>query len=465
MLFNSYAFIILFLPLALLCFHLIKSASLRKLSVIIFSLAFYSLWEIRDLNLLIISILFNYALGIILHNLLAQHSKLTLLTLIFAVTCNLLNLIIFKYSEFFFGIPLYKDAISSVAIPLAISFYTFEQICYLVDIYKGNKAEKNFLTYAFFITFFPRLIAGPIYYFREYKTLIEDACTIKKPDWLNISKGLTLFIFGLFKKVVIADRLALIAITIFDKSDWLILSFIDFWLGSLAYCLQIYFDFSGYSEMALGIGLMYGIKLPINFNSPYKSTSIIDFWSRWHMSLSRFIKDYLYIPLGGNRKGEVRQYCNIFLTMLIAGLWHGAGHGFVLWGGIYGLLISANHIIRRYQISFPRLLKMLVTFIIINFMWVIFRAESIEQSTYFITNMITWRENPFISTLSNFHISFILCLLASCFVLPNAVELTMNKDDFINKKISVIKAIFMSILFIIALLELSKISIFLYFNF
>lgn len=307
------------------------------------SLAFYSYWDITNLPILLSSISVNFIVG----EKIKRNKQKKWLCI--GVCFNLALLAYFKYTNFLIenlcmisGMELsYLD----IVLPLGISFFSFTQTAYLVDSYRGETDDYTISDYLLFVTIFPHLIAGPILY---HKDMIPQFLDRKRYmfDYENFSKGLVWFTIGLFKKVIIADRLSLIADLVFAHTDSL--SFLDAWGGSLAYTLQLYFDFSAYSEMAIGIALMFNYNLPINFNAPYKALSIIDFWKKWHITLSTFLKNYLYIPLGGNRNGH--QLRNVFLTMLLGGLWHGAGWTFILWGGLHGLYICINHLWEKTKI-------------------------------------------------------------------------------------------------------------------
>ncbi|MGR9037820.1 MAG: MBOAT family O-acyltransferase, partial [Gammaproteobacteria bacterium] len=353
MLFNSYGFIFLFLPVVLTVFFMIGKKEHHSIAIawlVGASLFFYAWWNPAYLGLMLGSILFNYAIGISLSSDEFKSSRKGIL--IIGITANLALLVYYKYANFFvdnlnalFGRFLYLD---TVILPLAISFFTFQQIAYLVDTYKGETKELNFLHYCLFVTFFPQLIAGPIVHHREMLPQFERDSLYS----INVKRhavGYTIFAFGLFKKLVLADGIAAYAIPAFQAADAGIqLTLFEAWTGALAYTFQLYFDFSGYSDMAIGLAMMFGIRLPLNFNSPYKATNIIEFWRRWHMTLSRFMRDYIYIPLGGNKKGLVGRHLNLMITMLLGGLWHGAGWNFMFWGGLHGFYLIANHFWRSF---------------------------------------------------------------------------------------------------------------------
>ena len=394
MLFNTYIFIFLFLPVVLIGFHLIGTLGRHRVAIvwlIAASLFFYGWWNPAYLGLILGSMLFNYMLGTII---ITQANKKILL--IIGITANLALLGYFKYSNFFVESlnALIKSnfTLETIILPLAISFFTFQQIIYLVDTSRGDTEKYNFLHYALFVSFFPQLIAGPIVHHKEMFPQFMRR-TLFRLKAKHLAVGMTIFAIGLFKKVVLADSIAVYAAPIFNAADAGIpLKFFDAWAGALAYSFQLYFDFSGYSDMAIGLARMFGVHLPINFNSPYKSTSIIDFWRRWHITLSRFLRDYLYIPLGGSRKGKPRRICNVMITMLLGGLWHGAGWTFVIWGGLHGLFLVINHEWRR--LSSPTedgpsksIFGWAVTMLSIVVAWVPFRAESLAGATNMLRSM------------------------------------------------------------------------------
>lgn len=349
MLFNSPLFLFVFLPVTLCLFYFqawrgnYKSA---LASLVLCSLVFYAAWKPPYLLLLLFSIAVNFKIGsAIIHQ--EPHSRKAKSWLYAGVVFNLALIGYFKYANFFVSIAddLSGQALhlEQIILPLGISFFTFQQITWLVDTYKGNSKQYELLEYTQFVTFFPQLIAGPIVHHHEMMPQFSAQTMLSKISD-NFSIGLTLFIFGLFKKVVLADSIALHANPVFEAAELGVqLSVYEAWMGAIAYSLQLYFDFSGYSDMAIGLARMFGITLPINFFSPYKARSIIDFWRRWHMTLSRFLRDYLYIPLGGSRRGPARRYVNVALTMLLGGLWHGAGWTFIIWGALHGAFLAINH--------------------------------------------------------------------------------------------------------------------------
>ncbi len=407
MLFNSPEFIFFFLPITLLgfiCIRRFEPVSRYQPSIfwlVAASLFFYGWWNPANLILIIVSILFNYGWGYLLgHDQFSQKLRKSLLIL--GIGFNLALIGYYKYAHFL-GENLNslfnrQWQLPAIILPLAISFFTFQQIAYLVDAYRGETKEYNFLNYCLFVTFFPQLIAGPIVHHKDVLPQFEAKSSTRISQH-TIAIGLTIFVIGLFKKIVFADRIAAFATPVFAAAaQGVPLTFSEAWAGALAYTLQLYFDFSGYSDMAIGAAYLFGISLPLNFDSPYKAHSIIDFWRRWHITLSNFLRDYLYIPLGGNRKGKLRQYSNLIITMLLGGLWHGAGWTFVFWGGLHGFYLVVNHLWRRLRQGLGQDLKQdhwllrgigcFVTFIAVVVSWVFFRADSFASAQAILGSMV-----------------------------------------------------------------------------
>ncbi|WP_249780620.1 MBOAT family O-acyltransferase [Bradyrhizobium sp. dw_78] len=350
MLFNSTDFLFIFFPIIFLVFFILGGIGLHRLAsawLFVASLAFYG-WDDPYflIPLILASITFNYFVGRAIG---ATHKGSTLA---FGIVVDLGLLAYFKYANFiaenlaFLGAPPLH-----IALPIGISFFTFTQIAFLVDCYRDQTNEYNPLHYGLFVSFFPHLIAGPILHHKEMMPQFARPETYILNS-ASLLTGLCWFAVGLFKKVVLADGIEPHASAVFSAIDHgQILNFVEAWLGALAYALQLYFDFSGYSDMAIGLALMFGVVFPVNFNSPYKAVSLIDFWRRWHMTLSRFLRDYLYIPLGGNRLGPLRRYLNLFVTMLLGGIWHGAAWTFVAWGALHGLGLLVNHAWRSTRLQ------------------------------------------------------------------------------------------------------------------
>jgi len=400
MLFNSHEFLFVFLPVTLAGFFLLATLGNKTLPIawlVIASLFFYGWWNPAYLGLIGFSAAFNYLIGLWLARArVSGDGRHVSGMLAFGVAVNLGLIGYFKYAGFLTHVAGGAVGMGSqfvdITLPLAISFFTFQQIAYLVDVRRGVTSEPRFLNYCLFVVFFPQLIAGPIVHHKEVLPQFARK-TIFRLRADNLAIGLAIFALGLFKKVVIADRLARVAVPVFaDAEAGAALDFFDAWSGAFAFSLQIYFDFSGYSDMAIGLARLFGIKLPLNFAAPYRATSIIDFWRRWHITLSRFLRDYLYIPLGGNRHGKLRRYGNVLITMLLGGLWHGANWTFVVWGGVHGLMLVVNMIWRaavpwRIDRWWSRAGARLLTFLAVTVAWVLFRAESFAGATHMFASM------------------------------------------------------------------------------
>jgi len=478
LLFNSYEFIFFFLPITFFIYFYLNSKKFTEASkafLVFASLFFYSWWNIIYLPLILVSLLFNFTIGRELSNHSIKrrnYSAKILLTM--GVVSNIVLLGYFKYSDFFimntnraFGLEI---PLLHLALPLAISFYTFQQIAYLVDSYRKETKEYDFLNYAVFVTFFPQLIAGPIVHHAE---MMPQFARLKNKvkNYHNIALGLFIFSIGLFKKVVIADTFSVWATKGFDVAQTL--NMIEAWVTSLSYTFQLYFDFSGYADMAIGIALLFNIKIPMNFFSPYKATSIQDFWRRWHMTLSRFLKDYIYIPLGGNRKGEVRTYTNLFATFVLGGIWHGAGWTFVLWGILHGLALVVHRLWKKVGIKIPVILAWFITFNFINITWVFFRATNFESAIKVLKGMFTGDlilpsgMSSLLELSMNWtklyrHESYLYLWVFFAFVvvlmLPNSMQLMKKfKTNFLY--------LFLTLTFFLSLFMLHRKSEFIYFNF
>lgn len=391
MLFNSHIFIFVFLPVALLAFYGLAKLRLTIAALswlVIASLLYYAYWNVSYLALLLSSITFNYHVGRLIERYRSTRQGAKAL-LVIGVGANLALLAYYKYAAFLLTTAMGLEGttwiVTNLALPLGISFFTLTQIAYVVDLYRGTTQGHQFLTYLLFVCFFPHLMAGPILYHNDIVPQFQKLRTFVFSH-RHMATGLLLFSVGLFKKVVIADHLTRWVTPVFDSPGDA--NFVDAWVGALAYSFQLYFDFSGYSDMAIGLGLMFNIRFLLNFNSPYKATSIVDFWRRWHMSLALFLKNYVYIPLGGNRRGERRRMGNILVTMLIGGLWHGAGWTYVVWGGLHGVLLIINHAWRNTKIALPTGLCWALTFLAVVMGWVIFRARTLSDAIALMETMI-----------------------------------------------------------------------------
>jgi D-alanyl-lipoteichoic acid acyltransferase DltB (MBOAT superfamily) len=405
MLFNSYGFIFLYLPIVLIGFFQLGRINHKWAAgwLALASVFFYGYWNPAYIGLLLGSIVCNYAFGLWIAKTGIQHNeKCKKQMLIVALAANLSLLAYFKYANFFISsvneMAGTQWSLGEIILPLGISFFTFTQIAFLVDTYQGKVKESNFLHYILFVTYFPHLIAGPVLHHKEMMPQFGKTAT-HRFSYENLSVGLTIFFIGLFKKTVLADGISTYVGPVFAASaTGAHITFIDAWGGALCYAMQLYFDFSGYSDMAIGLSRMFGVMLPLNFHSPYKSVNIIEFWRRWHMTLSRFLRDYLYIPLGGNRKGKYHRYLNLVITMLLGGLWHGAGWTYVLWGGLHGLYLVINHGwhgLRRnlgHDIQAPlskpmHAIVVLLTFLAVVAAWVVFRADNFNTAAGILKGM------------------------------------------------------------------------------
>jgi len=444
MLFNSYIFIFLFLPITLIGFFQFGARGYTRAAIawlVSASLFFYGWWNPVYLGLILASLLFNYSMGVLLTKSQARKTFRRRVLLVLGVGANLAVLGYFKYANFLLDgfnhlTGSHIDFIR-VILPLGISFITFQKIAYLVDAYRGETHEYDFLQFCLFVLFFPQLIPGPIVHHREVI-----------PQF-----GQSRIFQGLFKKVMIADNMAAYATPLFNASaNGMQPSLLEAWSGALAYTLQLYFDFSGYSDMAIGLARLFGVRLPINFYSPYKAVNIIEFWRRWHITLSRFLRDYLYFPLGGNRKGPTRRYINLFLTMLLGGLWHGASWTFVFWGGLHGVFLIINHAWHalRKRIGLATATKgsavgrgaaRLLTFLAVVLAWVFFRAENFDVALTVLRGMaglngvvLPLEYQPALSWLGSAGVEFgklshggawpaLFLLLAVVWFAPNTLEL------------------------------------------
>ena len=390
MLFNSQIFIFAYLPLALAGYYaLAASRTLRQIWIIVASLGFYAYWDIRFVPLLTGLTMANWLIA----RWFGWSGRRWIPAL--GIALNLGTLALFKYADFLrgtvFGVaPAFGIQTDwrpwQLILPLGISFFVFQKISYLMDLRRGDRHFYGFLDFWMFVTFFPQLIAGPLV--RHNEIIPQFQRDPRGPDtWENLGRGLILFIIGLSKKIVIADTLAHLADPAFTIIAQNGLTAADAWIGAAAFTFQLYFDFSGYSDMALGLALMFGLQLPINFDAPYQATSIRDFWRRWHVTLSRFLRDYLYIPLGGSRRGEARQLFNITLTMLLGGLWHGANWNCVAWGGLQGLALGLNHLWDKTGLRIPRPLGWAMTFGFFAGTLIIFHAPGFPAAGRYFMSM------------------------------------------------------------------------------
>ena len=482
MLFNSYEFIFLFLPITLIIYFTLNrygKNNIAKEWLVIASLYFYSYFHLSYLYLILTSIIINYFIGNKLN-----HKSLTgrgrKIWMIVGVIFNLGLLGYFKYYDFFVEniniIFRTNFTLLHILLPLGISFFTFQQLSFIIDSYNEKSMKYDFLSYCLFVTFFPQLIAGPIVLPNEMLPQFEDKRN-KLINYENMNRGLYMFSIGLAKKVIIADTIANFANAGFDKIETL--NIIEAWMTSISYTLQLYFDFSGYCDMAMGIALMFNIVLPLNFNSPYKSTNIQEFWKRWHMTLGRFMTNYLYIPLGGNRLGERKTLRNLFIVFMVSGIWHGAGWNFVIWGVLHGICILIHRVWKNSERKMNKLLGWFITINLVNIFWVFFRAETLNTALKVLKEMFSYKslitivleieqKNNLMGmyqeikdrfTVNEIDITSLLFAVIITFLLNNTFNIVNSL------KINIKNCFVVAFLFSISICYFNGISNFLYFNF
>ncbi|MFA6138649.1 MAG: MBOAT family protein [Sulfurimonas sp.] len=483
MLFNSYEFIFAFLPITFFIYFYLNKKRLTEASIgflVLASLFFYSWWNIIYLPLILLSILFNYIVGTSLSRESEQKrvSKKSLLT--FGIIGNIGLLGYFKYSNFFLenfnGIFGSNIPLPHIILPLGISFFTFTQIAFLVDSYRQEVKEYDLLRYMLFVTFFPHLLAGPILHHKEMMPQFAKLKN-KAVNYRNIALGLFLFSIGLFKKVVIADTFATWASNGFDKTESL--NLLEAWATSLSYTFELYFDFSGYTDMAIGAALLFNIRLPINFDSPYKALNIQDFWRRWHITLSRFLRDYIYIPLGGNRGSSFRTYNNVLATFIIGGIWHGAGWTFVFWGFLHGIALVVHRFWSRFNFAMPKILAWFITFNFVNIAWIFFRAKEWEDALKVLNGMFFGvfilpyeiiEKFPSLNFINQGDVfaqidasdDGILWIIGAFIVLLGFKNSSYYMLNFVP---NIKNALLMYLFFVLSFLHFTRVSEFLYFNF
>lgn len=469
MLFNSYSFLLLFLPVTLALFYgllLKRNVESAILALGLCSLAFYAWWDIGNLPLLAGSILANFLLA---RRMSASVGRARSAWFMLGIALNLFLLGLFKYAGF---ITTNLHALSSAvpivhfALPLAISFFTFQQISFLRGVYEHHDYVPRFVRYATFISFFPHLIAGPILHHKEIQP--QFGHLTKQVPWGSIAAGITLFSIGLFKKVMIADPIGILADPLYaTASAGGAGTMLDAWMAALLYGFQLYFDFSGYSDMAVGLAALFGITFPQNFNSPYRATSIADFWRRWHITLSQFLRDFLYIPLGGNRKGVPRTLLNLTVTMALGGLWHGASWNFLIWGLVHGGLLALHALWQRCGIVLPRAFAWLLTFLCVMAAWIGFRAPDMASAITLYGWMLV---PPASSAIPPQAFGWVAAALAVCLLLPNGYGWVYRQSlPFGSARLLYRHTLWIwlgvTLAFLIAFAHLSRLSIFLYFNF
>lgn len=461
MLFNSFFYILLFLPCVLFGYYTLSkylNYTAAKLLVVFASLFFYGWWNPRYLKLLALTITVNFCFGFLLQ--LEYKRSIRQFLLISGVVFNLGLLMYFKYTNFFID-NLNNSlnthiVISNIILPLGISFFTFTQIAFIVDVFKNKVKEVTFLNYVLFVSYFPHLLAGPIIHHAQMMPQFSDQRN-GIINYQNIYFGLILFIIGLIKKVAIADTLAIFVNQGYSHTDSL--TFTTAWITSFAYTFQIYFDFSGYTDMAIGASRLFNIELPKNFNSPYKATSIRDFWHRWHITLSNFLRDYLYIPLGGNRVSELNIYRNLILTFTLGGFWHGAGWSYICWGLAHGIALSVHRFFSTLNIRLPSLFAWFITFNFVNLSWIFFRSQSLTQAMQMFTKMFSISD---ISVANPFQLLLLVTALLITALTPNSEKIA---DSRIAVKAWFIPLISSLLVISFILMEISNSHEFIYFQF
>ena len=470
MLFNSFVFIFFFLPVVLVFYfglNKIRCYHAAKVVLVLASLYFYAFFNWSYLPIILSSIAVNYFVGYNITYSIKPNVRKTYL--FFGVAFNVGLLGYFKYSDFFIENinMLFQSnfALKHILLPLGISFFTFQQIAFVIDTYKKTRVLPKLLDYCNFVTFFPQLIAGPIVLPEEMLPQFE-AKSNKSINYENLFNGLFLFSLGLAKKVLIADSVAVFANTGFDLMSTYTMA--EAWLISMSYSIQLYFDFSGYCDMAMGIGLMFNIKLPQNFNAPYRATNFQDFWRRWHMTLTRFLTQYLYIPLGGSRRGEYRTLINILIVFFVSGFWHGAGWTFIVWGLLHGISSVVNRLWKHKGFPLPNILSIPFTFFFVNIFWVFFRAESLSRAWNIVQSMFNNLEFVLTDNLrtnlasilpNRYNMLILFTGIVLAFIGKTAYQQVQTTNHYYVKSVLTI------LIFTISCLFISRVVTFLYFNF
>jgi len=432
MLFSSLTFIFYFLPLCLILYYIIpkKFINVRNALLLVFSLVFYAWGEPKYIFLMLVTVFISWVFGLLMEKY-KKKKKQRKIIFIISIIAVISSLLFFKYTNFFIeninGIFNSNIETKNIILPVGISFYSFQILSYLIDLYRGKiKVQKNFFSLSLYISFFPQLIAGPIV---TYET-IEDQLENRKETLSKIVSGAERFIIGLGKKVIIANNMALIADTIFNSTSLGEYSRLVLLLGILAYTFQIYFDFSGYSDMAIGLGKIFGFEFLENFNYPYMAKSVTDFWRRWHISLTTFFREYIYIPLGGNRVPKARWIFNTAVVWLLTGFWHGAAWTFIIWGLYYlVLLLTEKMFISKLKIKLPTILQMFITFVIVNIGWIIFRANNLTDLTTILGNLITKGDGITLIEFLNNHSNVISSLPYMLFAVMFSFNIIKKLDE------------------------------------
>tara|TARA_R110001583_G_scaffold82491_1_gene218778 strand:- start:16802 stop:18211 length:1410 start_codon:yes stop_codon:yes gene_type:complete len=469
MVFSSLTFLFLFLPLTIFIYYALNP-KLRNGFLALASLFFYAWGEKKLVLLMIFSIALNFTGGILIGYFSeTQRKNSSKYILWFFVTVNVLLLVYYKYFNFFIDVLndtgfIGSSSIDQILLPIGISFFTFQGLSYLIDVYYEKvKPQKNLISLGLYISMFPQLIAGPIVRYIDVEKQIRSA---KSFQWHKFSIGIERFIIGLFKKVIVANQMAFIADYVFNSQTELGMA--SYWFGIICYTFQIYFDFSGYSDMAIGLGKMFGYDFLENFNLPYISRSIQEFWRRWHISLSSWFRDYLYIPLGGNRKGAFRTYINLVVVFFVTGLWHGASWNFIVWGLYHGFfLILERLFLGKLLDRAPRVLSHLYTLLVVLFGWVLFRAETLTQALEYMKLMFSFNLNDNQLLLQHFSPYFIFVLFLALLLSTNAKGYILENIHFRSKVWENTKYLWYMLLFFFCFLELAanNYNPFIYFRF
>jgi alginate O-acetyltransferase complex protein AlgI len=421
MLFNSFQFLFGFLPLALAVYFGVSrlAPSMRLTALLALSFLFYGYWDWRFVPLLAASILINWIVALIFFR-----TKLAVLITL-AIAANLAGLGLFKYYNFFSGLlPMLEMPHIEIALPLGISFFSFHHIMYLADLRASSAPQYDLVRYGLYISFFPQILSGPLVRWREVMHQFDTNPFSGADQLERCMRGVVLLIIGLCEKTLLGDNLARIATPIFTASQTASVSFSDAWLGTLAFTFQIYFDFAGYTDMAIGTALLFGVVLPPNFNAPYRALSLQDFWRRWHMTLSRFLRDYLYIPLGGSKYGLAVQLWALFATMALGGLWHGAGLNFIAWGVLHGVGLGVGVLWRRAGLTLPVFVGAALTFLFVTLCWVLFRSTDFAAAFGLYRSMIGLSEIGNVWPVANVILLIVAGTIA--FVAPNALDLALG---------------------------------------
>lgn len=464
MVFSSFSFIFVFLPIVLAIYYLVKD-KYKNVCICIASLIFYAWGEPKNILLMLISVILNYFLAIWIGNTKGTKKKVLL---IIDIILNIMIIGFFKYANFLIDNINYilhtNIGNVEVALPIGISFYTFQILSYVIDVYRGNvKVQKNIIKLCTYISLFPQLIAGPIVRYEDIEKQLDD----RKESFDKFIEGLKRFIYGLGKKVLLANNMALIADTIYETNPNN--GTIMLWLAAIGYTLQIYFDFSGYSDMAIGLGKMFGFEFMENFNYPYIAKSVTDFWRRWHISLSTWFKDYVYIPLGGNRVSQLKLVRNILIVWGLTGLWHGANWNFIIWGFYYAiLLIIEKLVLNKWLDKLPKVVKHIYSLLIIVIGWVIFRTEDLSQIFIIVKNMFIYNPSNIVEyVLESWNIKVGLLFIIPAIILSTPVISKKIKENLNKTSVYVLNNIIVCIIFGLSIIQLliQTYNPFIYFNF